>query len=389
MTLTRQLIAVVALGLKSLPQRVGSSSVVILCVAIVVMVMLGVLSLSHSVSRVIESSGRSDRAVLISEGSQIENQSAIARTALAAIEQLPGIRRNAEGKAVLSAEVLAFLPVRERKDGLRARAVVRGVGPEAGELRPELVVTRGRMLNTGLNELIVGREARHRYKGLDIGDTVKLRNVPFSVVGIFETGGDVRESEVIADVQVLISQRPTARYQSITVQLESSDSMNEFKAAAERDPSIGVDALSEPEYAKRRATDITELLELVAYLVGTIMAAAASFSAANTLYTTVSARKTEIATLRAIGFGPASVVVAILVESLILALVGAVIGAFLISLAINGQQFDSRAISTQLRIDSTLIAIGTAWACSIALVSAVAPAFHAARMPIARALREV
>ncbi len=389
MRLTRQLNAVVALGLKSLPQRIGSSSVVILCVAIVVMVMLGVLSLSHSLARAIGSSARSDRAILLSEGAQLEGAtSAIPRTALAAIEQLPGIRRNEDGKAVLSAEVLMLLPVRERKDGSRARVVIRGVGPEAGDLRPEEVIVRGRMLHTGLNELVVGREAQHRFKGLDIGDTVRIRNAPFSVVGTFESGGDVRESELIVDVQALISLRPTARYQSITVQLESSDSMNEFKAAVEKNPTIGVDVLSEPDHVKRRATDATALLELVAYLVGTIMAAAASFSAANTLYTTVSARRTEIATLRAIGFGSSSVVVAILVEALILALIGAAIGVLLTSLAINGQQFASRTISTQLRIDSTLIAIGTAWACGIALVGAIAPAIRAARMPIARALRE-
>jgi putative ABC transport system permease protein len=189
-------------------------------------------------------------------------------------------------------------------------------------------------------------------------------------------------------VQALISLRPTARYQSINVLLESPASMNAFKAAVDRNPAIGVVALSEPEHDKRRVIDATALLELVAYLVGTIMAAAASFSVANTLYSAVSARRTEIATLRAIGFGSSSVVVAILVESLILALIGAAIGVLLTSLAINGQQFDSGAISTQLHIDSTLIAIGIAWACGIALVSAVAPAIHAARMPIARALRE-
>jgi putative ABC transport system permease protein len=383
-----QLIPVVVLGLKSLPHRIGSSAVVIVCVAIVVMVMLGVLSLSHSLARAIESSGRSDRAVLLSQGSRLESASAIPRTALEAIEQLPGIRRNEGGKAVLSAEVLMFVPVRERDDERRARVVVRGVGPEAEALRPEVVVVRGRMLRSGVNELIVGREAQNRFKGLDVGDTLRLRNVPFSVVGVFETGGDVRESEVIADVQTLISIRPTARYQSITVQLESSNATNAFVAAVENNPAMGVDALSEVDYVKRRATDATALLELVAYLVGTIMAAAASFSAANTLYTTVSARKTEIATLRAIGFAPSSVVIAIVVESLILALIGAAIGVLLTSLVLNGQQFDSRALSTQLRIDSTLIAIGTAWAGGIALVSAVAPAIHAARMPVARALRE-
>jgi putative ABC transport system permease protein len=337
MSWTRQLNAVVTLGLKSLPQRIGGSSVVILCVAVVVMVMLGVLSMSHSLARTIGSSGRPDRAVLLSEGAELEGpMSAIPRDALAAVEQLPGIRRDAQGKAVVSAEVHMYLPVRERKDEARARIVVRGVGPEAGQLRPEVVITRGRMLQTGINELIVGREALRRFKGLDVGDTVKLRNVPFVVVGVFESGGDAHESE----------------------------------------------------HDKRRVIDATALLELVAYLVGTIMAAAASFSVANTLYSAVSARRTEIATLRAIGFGSSSVVVAILVESLILALIGAAIGVLLTSLAINGQQFDSGAISTQLHIDSTLIAIGIAWACGIALVSAVAPAIHAARMPIARALRE-
>jgi putative ABC transport system permease protein len=388
MKLMRQLGSAAAFGLKSLPQRVGSSAVVVVCVAIVVMVMLGVLSLSHSLERVIGSSSRSDRAILLSKGSQLEDTSAIARTALAAIEQLPGIRRNAEGKAVLSAEVLMYLPLRERKTDARAAVVVRGVGAEAGDLRPEVVIAAGRMLRTGLNELVVGREAYRRFKGLDIGATVKLRNVPFTVVGIFETGGDVRESEVVADVQALISIRPTARYQSVSVQLTSPELMDEFKAAVEANPSIGADVFSEPEYAARRATEVTALIELVAYLVGAIMAAAASFSAANMLYTTVSARRKEIATLRAIGFGSLSVVVTILAEALILALIGAGIGSMLTALIVDGQQFDSRTITTQLQIDATLIAIGTAWACGIALVSAVAPAIHAARMPIAKALRE-
>jgi putative ABC transport system permease protein len=386
---TQQLGSVMVFGLKSLPQRLGSSSVVIVCVAIVVMVMLGVLSLSHSLERVIGSSGRPDRAILLSTGAQLEGMSAIARTALAAVEQLPGIRRNAEGKAVLSAEVLMYLPVRELKTGARARVVVRGIGPEAGDLRPEVQIVQGRMLQTGLNELVVGREAHGRFQGLDIGATVKLRNVPFTVVGIFETGGDVRESEVITDVQALISIRPTARYQSITVQLNSPDLQDAFKAAVEKNPSIGADVVSEPEYAARRTTQVTALIELVAYLVGAIMAAAASFSAANMLYTSVSARRKEIATLRAIGFGSFSVMVAVLGEALLLALLGAAIGSTLIALVINGQQFDSQTVTTQLRIDATLIAIGTAWACGIAMASAIAPAIHAARMPIAKALREV
>jgi putative ABC transport system permease protein len=389
MKLMRQLSSAAAFGVRSLPQRVGSCIVVVVCVAIVVMVMLGVLSLSHSLERAIGSSSRLDRAILLSEGAELEDASAIPRTALAPIEQLRGIRRNAEGKAVLSAEVLMFLPLRERKADARASVLVRGVGPGAGDLRPEVVIAEGHMLRTGLNELVVGREARRRFKGLDIGAIVKLRNVPFAIVGIFETDGDVRESEVIADAQALISIRPTARYQSVTVQLDSPDLMNKFKAAVEQNPSIGVDVFSEPEYSARQTTEVAALLELVAYLVGSIMAAAASFSAANTLYTTVSTRRTEIATLRAIGFGSLSVMVAIVVESLVLALIGAAIGSVLTAIVINGQEFDSQTITTRLDIDSTLIAIGTAWACGIAVVSAFAPAIHAARMPIAKALREV
>jgi putative ABC transport system permease protein len=388
MNTAKQLVAVIRFNFMSLPRRLSSSMVTVSCIALAVGVMLGVLSLSYCISRVIESSSRPNRVVLLSEGAQLENMSAIPRTALAAIEDLPGIQRTKQGAAIVSAEVWMLPPLRERDSDKRAALVVRGVGPEHAALRPEIVVVEGRMFRSGLNEVVVGRRAKERFAGLSVGDTIRLRNVPFSVVGVFESNGSVRESEALVDVQSLISLRPKARYQSITVLLDSAAAIPEFIRAVARNPQLQSSALSETEYAQRRATDATRLMELMAYLIGAIMAAAATFSAANMMFTVVDARKTEFATLRAIGFGSTAIVTAICLESALLALTGAALGSSAVALIVNGLSFTSRRVTTELRIDWHLISIGALWACGIAILSALVPSIYAARLPVATALRE-
>jgi putative ABC transport system permease protein len=244
------------------------------------------------------------------------------------------------------------------------------------------------MFRPGLSEVIVGRQAQAKFTGLSVGDTIKLRNTPFTVVGTFNANGTVRESEVLTDVQALIAIRPTARYQSITVMLDSAADVPNFVRAANANPQIEADAFSEAEFVARRAKEATQLMELMAYLVGAIMAAAATFSAANAMLNVVHARRTEFATLRAIGFGSAAVIVAICLEALVIAVAGAVVGTAISSLILDGLPFSSRMVTTPLQIDGELIAIGALWACAIGLLGALVPAIHAARLPIVTALRE-
>ena len=388
MNTIKQLAAVTILGVKSFSERIASNLVAASCVTLAVAVLLGTLSLSHSVQLTIESSSRPDRVVFLSKGAQLEDMSAIPRTALAAIEQLPGIRRTEQGLPILSADVEMLPPFRERASEKRSRVVVRGVGEENAALRPEIVIVEGRMFRSGLNEVIVGRQAQEKFVGLYVGDTIKLRNTPFAVVGIFEANGTVRESEILTDVQALISIRPTARYQSITVLLNSAADVPNFVNAVNENPRIEATAVSEPDYVARRAKEATQLMEFMAYLVGAIMAAAATFSAANAMLTVVHARRMEFATLRAIGFGSPAVVVAICLEALAIAAVGALVGTAIVSLILNGLPFSSRMVTTPLQIDRELILIGALWACAIGLIGALVPAIHAARQSIVSALRE-
>lgn len=388
MNTAKQLAAVAGLGIKSFSERIASNLVAASCVALAVAVLLGTLSLSHRIQHVIESSSRADRVVLLSEGVQLEEMSAIARPALTAIEQLPGIRRTEQGQPILSADVLMLPPFQERDSPKRSRIVVRGVGAENAALRPEIAIVDGRMFRPGLSEVIVGRQAQAKFTGLSVGDTIKLRNTPFTVVGTFNANGTVRESEVLTDVQALIAIRPTARYQSITVMLDSAADVPNFVRAANANPQIEADAFSEAEFVARRAKEATQLMELMAYLVGAIMAAAATFSAANAMLNVVHARRTEFATLQAIGFGSAAVIVAICLEALVIAVAGAVVGTAIASLILDGLPFSSRMVTTPLQIDGELIAIGALWACAIGLLGALVPAIHAARLPVVTALRE-
>ncbi|HEU4601263.1 MAG TPA: ABC transporter permease, partial [Steroidobacteraceae bacterium] len=293
-----------------------------------------------------------------------------------------------QGAPILSADVLMLPPFRERDSQKRSGVVVRGVGAENAALRPEIEIVEGRTFRTGLNEVIVGRQAQQRFAGLSGGDTIKLRNTPFKVVGIFEANGTVRESEILTDVQSMFALRPTARYSSITVLLDSAAAVPNFVKAVNENPGIEAVAFSEPTYAAQRAKEATQLMELMAYLVGAIMAAAATFSAANAMLNLVHARRTEFATLRAIGFGSTAVVIAIGLEALVIAAVGAVVGTAIVSLILDDLPFTSRRVSTVLLIDRDLIVIGALWACGIGLIGALVPAFHAARMPIVSALRE-
>ena len=385
----RQLWMVTALGIRSLPQRPGSSSVVVIGIACVVAVLLGMLSLSESLAHTINAASRADRVLVISQGALSEGNSAVARDAVPIVAQAPGVRRTAGGDAMVSAEVFLNLPVREKSDGARAMAVIRGVAPIAFAVRPEVKLIAGRMIRPGFNELLVGRNARDRYRGLEVGGSVKYRGIPWAVVVAFASAGNLRESELLTDAQQVFAMRPRGKYQSVLVQLESPDELRAFSDALATNPALAVEVISEPAYAERQSGVFANLLRLIGYLVGAIMAAAATFGAANTLYTAVSARHIEIATLRAIGFGPGAVVLSVIVEALVLALIGAAIGAALVALILNGKTFNSGAASTYLHIDATLVSIGVTWACGIGLLGALFPALRAARMPIAAALREL
>jgi putative ABC transport system permease protein len=396
MKLFRQIGAVTAMNLRSLPQRVGTSLVIVIGIAGVVAVMVSVLAMSTGMIKTLEQSGREDRAIILRNGSAAELGSALTRGAVRLIEDTPGIKKDADGKPVVSAEVLRLTSLHRKEDDAEVDVALRGVGPKAQSVRSELKIVEGRMFQPAVTEIIVGKSAHAQFKGLNIGDRVRTRGATWTVVGVFATGGDSHESTLMADAETLMSTDQRNDFQSMTVVLDTPGAFGKFKDALSSNPGLAVDVSREREYYRRQSETISKVISVVAYVVGGIMAIGAIFSALNTMYSAVSARLREIATLRAIGFGSTAMVISVLAEALLLALIGGAIGAALAWLFFNGHTVSTSAsgpgvghLIFDLSVSPALIVVGIVWACAIGLIGGLFPAVRAARLPVATALRAV
>jgi putative ABC transport system permease protein len=308
-----------------------------------------------------------------------------------AIETAPGIARTPEGKPAVSPEVLMAVNLPRRSNGELIAASVRGITSTALAVRPEIQLTSGRMFTPGLRELVVGQTMPDTFRDLSLGDRPSFLGGEWIVVGTFSSNGDAHESEMLTDATTLMSAGQRTVYNAATVQLESPDRFDEFKAAVTSNPNLKVDVQREVDYYTAQATGIATLLKVVANVIGTIMATGALFGALNTMYSAVSARTVEISTLRAIGFGSTAVVVSVLAEALVLALIGALAGAALAWLFFNGNAVTTGGVLTQvtlqLDVSAPLIITGMIWAIAIGLIGGLFPAVRAARQPVAIGLR--
>ncbi len=391
MSALSQMGAVTGMNLRSIPRRLGSSSVIVIGIAGVVGVIVAVFGMTRSLSQALVDTGRPDRAIVLRSGAQNETSSTLLVDAFATIKNAPGVARTSAGDAAGSAEMLASVNLIRREDGAQAAVGVRGVEPTSATIRPEVKLIDGRMFRPGLREMIVGRGAQHEFKNLEIGDHVGLRDSVWTIVGIFESGGDANESRLFADAQTLMSAYKRTAANSVTVLLESEASFDEFKTALTTNPTLSVSVERERDYYQRQSEDANTFFDLVTTFVGIIMALGALFGALNTMYSAVSARTVEIATLRAIGFGASGVVSSVLVEALLLSFTGAVVGAAIAWLLFNGNTIgignNVGTLVFQMRITPALLGSSVLLACIVGLLGGLLPALRAARMPVATALR--
>ncbi len=383
----RQIAAVTLLGLRTILDRLGASLVVVVGMACVVGVFISILSMSTGYMQIVEKTGHGDRAMVLSQGALYEFASFISRASALTIADAPGVKKSAEGKPIVSGDSLAFVVMPKKRDGLDAYVTLRGVGPEGLTLRPEVKLIGGRMFNAGAHELIVGKTAQAEFDGLAVGSQVSLPEGDWTVTGSFESDGNVRESELLADSVTLASAMRANGYKSMTVQLESPESFDQFKEAVTTNPQLAVEVMRETEYLANLAKGLNDFLTVVAYVVGGIMALGATFGAMNTMYSAVSARAIEIATLRAIGFRAGAVVMSVLAEALLLALFGAAIGVAAAWILFNGNSHMFGSLVFTLSVTPALIGLGVAFACALGLVGGLFPAIRAARVPVATALR--
>jgi putative ABC transport system permease protein len=393
MKMLRQIGSVTMMNLRSLPQRLGTSIVIVIGIAGVVAVLISVLAMSTGMLKTMENTGRNDRAIVLRNGSAAESSSALPRDAARLIGDAAGIKRDSDGKPIISAEAMRVLTVYKKEDGAEVNVAIRGVGAKSATLRPEFKIIEGRMFEPALAELVVGRAANRQFRNLNVGDKVVTRDATWTVVGLYTTG-DSHESELMTDVEALVSIGRRGGYQSVTAQLESAAAFTDFRNALTSNPALSVDVHREREYYAQQSKRITQVITIVAYVVGGIMAIGAVFSALNTMYSAVSARVREIATLRALGFGAAAMVLSVLVEAIVLALIGGSIGAVIAWLFFNGHTVSTTTgvgghLIFDLAVSPQLVVVGIVWSCAIGLIGGLFPAIRAARLPVATALRAV
>jgi putative ABC transport system permease protein len=383
----KQIVAVTGMSLRTIPERMGASLVIVVGMTLVVAVTISILSMSVGFMRTVHNTGRSDRAIVLSRGSQFEFASAISRDNMLSIADAPGIKTASDGRRIVSAEYLGAVLVTKKSNGLDAYVTLRGVGSEAFALRPEIRLVSGRMFQAARHELIVGKSALAQFEGLEVGSQVPLPEGDWTITGIFESNGDEHESDLMADSETVLSAMRANTFHSVTVMLQNPESFEQFRTAITTNPALAMDVTRETQFLVEQSKYLNTFLTLIAYVVGGIMGLGAAFGALNTMYSAVSARAMEIATLRAIGFSGTAVVASVLTESLVLAFLGAAIGTIVAWLAFNGNLHAVGGLVFRLAVTPSLVGLGFGFAFTLGFIGGLFPAIRAASLPVADALR--
>lgn len=389
-----QVVSVTSFNIRSLPERIGSSATAILGIAGVVAVMVGVLSIAQGILRTMENTASPDNVIVLRSGSNNEMMSFFSGDEARIIAEGPGLRRVQTG-ALASPELFVIINLLKQGTGTDANVPLRGVNREAFQVREQFEIVEGRMFEWGLNEVIVGVGARIEFEGLEVGSTITVAQDEWPVVGVFEAGGGLAETEIWVDASVL---QPAYRrgnsYQAVYARLESPEAFQEFKDSLTSDPRLNVKAMREAEYFSSQSRMLYNLITGLGTFIAVIMGLGAIFGALNTMYTAVSARAREIATLRALGFQSGPVVISVLAEALLLALIGGAIGATAAWWAFDGFRAATLNFATfsqvafAFDVSISLLVQGTLFALLIGFIGGLFPAVRAARQPVAHALRE-
>lgn len=390
-----QVLSVTKISLHTILERKGSSAAAAFGIAGVVAVLVGVLSIAQGFRRTLAVSGSPDTIIVVRAGSDSEMMSGLTGEEARIIEDGPGIARGPNGP-LASAELFVVINIPKRSTGTDANVPLRGVSRAAFDVRDGMKLVAGRQFEPGRNEVVVGVGAAREFQGLDLGGKFKVGRNEWHVVGMFAANGGVAESEIWTDAAVLQAAYERGNsYQSVTLRLTSPDALDQLRDALTTDPRLKVKVVRLSDFYADQSAVIYSLITGLGTLIASLMAVGAVFGALNTMYTTVSARTREIATLRALGFGSGPVVISVLLESLVLALAGGTVGAVLAWIVFDGFQTSTMnwqsfsQVAFAFEVSPGLLARGILYATLIGLIGGVFPGWRAARMPVASALRSL
>jgi len=383
----RQIAAIASMNIRSIPQRLWMSLSTVVAIALVVAVLLAFLAMGNGFRQAQSSAGAEDIAILLRDGAQTEINSAVSRDQRDIVEEAPGIAREA-GVPLVSAELYVIVDGISRSTGLRANLPLRGLPLVGVALRHNVRIAEGRMFRPGTNEIVAGRSVTREFSGFDIGKTLRLGTSVWTVVGIFEDGGTVRESELWGDVGVVQSVFKRENFfQTIRARLAGPNALAPLKAYVDADPRLKLAVESEAEFFAAQAKQSSDLIQKLGWPLAIIMAIGALAGALNTMYSSVASRGTEIATLRAIGFGRIPTFVGTLAEALTLAVIGGIVGIIAATALFQGYTASTLSANfTQVvfkfQVTPALCVSALVLAVVVGTIGGVFPAFRAARLPI-------
>ncbi|MEM9301084.1 MAG: ABC transporter permease [Pseudomonadota bacterium] len=389
-----EVFAVTIQNLRSLPQRASASIVAIIGVAGVVAVLVAVLSMARGIEQTFNAGSNDANVVVTRSGSSSELDSGFSVEQARIIGEAPGLARESE-QGLSSPEGYAMVDLTKRSTGTTANVPMRGITPAAAKVRPNFQIVEGRMFEPGRLEAIAGIGAAGQFEGLVVGQPLELGQQRWDIVGLFQASGQSVESEVWVDVPVFQSVFNRTGYSVIYATLENPDALELFETALTADPRLSINIQREADYFEAQSQVMTGLIDAVGVGIAFLMSLGAIFGALNTMYTAVADRSREIATLRALGFGRLAIIVSVLVEAVLLAFTGGLIGGLIAWALFNGFAVSTLNFSsfTQLvfafAVTPELLVQGIVLAVIIGVVGGLTPAIRAARMPITTALREV
>ena len=386
MRTVQQALTLTITALRSIPQRLGASLVTVIGVTTVMGVLVTMLALGEGLERLAMTGARPDRFSVVAAGSQSSATSAVTRSTLDKVVDKPGVRHDAQGKPLVTGVVLMVIDGVTRKNQHGSIGFF-AAGPQWRQIWPYVHVIEGRYFQPGLYELLVSETIRNRFKGVDLGDTVKARGIAWKIVGVYKDTGGFFDNALVADADTVMAAFPNTTYAALSVILNSPADFQTFKNAVTSDPTLSADVQTDQESSETVIKGLRNVLDFISYFIASLMGLGAVCGALGSLYTAVDSRTREIATLRAIGFGAVPVVTSVLAEGLILAIPAALLGAGIAWVLFNGSAVVAGGLTFHMAVTPHLVVVSLCWAIAIAAIGGLLPAIKAAALPVATALR--
>jgi putative ABC transport system permease protein len=381
-------------NLRNLVVRRVNTLMTIGTIALVVGIFVALMSLANGLNIALRATGSPENLIILRQGSQTEMQSGVSKEAFQIIQTLPGIARDQQDKPMASAEIAVIVNL-PRKSGEATNVTLRGVSETGFALRPQvkLVPGKGRMFQAGVGEAIVSQKIADRFSGAGLGDALQLGRRSLTIVGIFDAGGSGFDSEIWSHVNDVADAFDRGGYSSVMVRAENAATRDQLAARIAAEQRLKLEPKSEVKYYEEQ-TSASGPIRGLGLFVAVIMGIGACFGGMNTMYAAVAYRTREIGTLRALGFSKLSILTSFVIESMILALIGGLVGC-LLALPVNGiatgtmnfRTFSELAFS--FRITPDLVISALIFSLVLGFVGGLLPSRLAARMPITKALREI